>query len=158
MALEFSTVGAKVFLDEETVMGTMNASPSWNELPNVIEAPEINLTIDTLEVSSITDGVKRYIPGQQDTGGEKSFTVNHTDAAVAAWAGTWSGTTHSGGLDKNKTYTVEYWIPNATQSFFFSIQPRDLGTGSMSRNEAHTLVCPFVVYKVYGWKTAGTHA
>ena len=84
MALEISTVKAHVKYAIETNAGT-RPTTGYTEIPNIQTAPEVALTPDVLDASDITDQYKRYILGQQDPGGEKTFTANHTDAFITAW-------------------------------------------------------------------------
>lgn len=153
MALEITTVGASVKWKCETTAGTMPTS-SFTVLPNVNTAPEISLDVDALDASDITDLITRYVPGRQDPGGAKSFTLNHTEAAITAWEAlcTAAATAWSSG----KQTVIEYAFPGATKSFFFAIYPMKLGSAGIEQNSVDTIPASFIVTDVYGWKAKST--
>jgi hypothetical protein len=84
MALEISTVGATVKYAVEATAGT-RPTTGYTEIPDVSEAPEFDMSVETLDASNITDTVTRYILGRQDPGGDKTFTLNHTENVITVW-------------------------------------------------------------------------
>lgn len=153
MALEISTVNAKVKYCIETTAGT-RPTTGYTVIPNVQTAPEIALTTETLDASDITDKIKRYIPGQQDPGGEKTFTCNHTDAFITAWDAmvtAWETAYASG-----KQLWIEYAFDNGAKSFYWSGIPQQLGTNEVGINAVHTIPATIVCTDVAGWAVAST--
>lgn len=153
MALEISTVQATVKYCVETTAGT-RPTTGYTEIPDVQTAPEVALTPDVLDASNITDEYKRYIPGQKDPGGEKTFTLNHTDACITAWAA--MVTAAETGYASGKNCWFEYCFNNGTNSFFWAGQPQELGTNEVGINAVHTLSGTVICNDVGGWATASS--
>ena len=148
MANEIITVGARVKYAFESTAGTRPTS-GYVTLVDVTEAPEIAKSLETIDVSNIMDKITRYVPGRQDPGGEKQFTINHTDAAISAWntlvalADTYK--------DSGKRLWWEYRYPNATNSYFFCGTPKQIGNSGISGNSASTLQGSVVFEEDGGW-------
>lgn len=143
MALEITSVGAKVnycISDDET-----HPTSGYTQLPDVNEAPEQDMSPETIDVSNITDKVTRYVPGRQDPGGDMSFTLNHTEAAIEEW-------------DKivGKHVWFEYWFPDATKSYYWQGVPQQLGTSGIAQNEADTIPAHCVLSAWDGWSAKAT--
>ena len=151
MALEISTVKAHVKYAIETNAGT-RPTTGYTEIPNIQTAPEVALTPDVLDASDITDQYKRYILGQQDPGGEKTFTANHTDAFITAWESLVTAAETAYATGKNCWF--EYAFENGTKSFFWAGQPQSLGTNEVGINAVHTIPATVVCNDVGGWATA----
>lgn len=150
---EIITVGARVKYAFESTAGTRPTS-GYVTLANVTEAPEINLSLETIDVSDIQDKISRYVPGRQDPGGEKTFTLNHTEAAIAAWntlvalAETYK--------ESGKRLWFEYRYPQATKSFFWCGTPRQIGNSGITGNSASTLSASVVFEEFAGWLAHST--
>lgn len=133
---EIITVGARVKYAFEATAGQMPTS-GFVTLADVTEAPEVAFSLETIDVSNIQDKVSRYVPGRQDPGGEKQFTLNHTDAAIAAW------NTLVAEADTKKDSGLRLWwefrYPNAVNSFFFCGTPKKIGNSGIQGNSASTL-------------------
>lgn len=153
MALEISTVGGKVKYRVEATAGT-RPTAAYTEIPDITTAPEIAMSTETLDASNLSDTSKRYIPGQQDPGGDKTFTANHTEAFITAWETL--VTAAETALAAGKLTWFEYVFPNATKSFFWSGMPQDLGTDAMDMNSVHTISPVVVLSSIAGWATAST--
>lgn len=153
MALEISTVGAKVKYAFETTSGTMPTT-GFTELPNVSSAPDFPMEIETLDASDVTDTITRYIPGRQDPGSDKEFTLNHTDAVIAAWAQL--VTDYATNKALNKALWWEYAYPGATNSYFFKAEPVALGNGGIEQNAVDTIPAKIVPQGGNVWTTAST--
>ena len=155
MANEIITVGARVKYAFE-VSGHAGERPTsgYVTLADVTEAPEIALSLETIDVSNIMDKITRYVPGRQDPGGEKTFTLNHTDAAIAAW------NTLVAQADTKKDSGLRCWFeyvyPNATNSFYFCGTPKQIGSSGISGNSASTLSASVVFEELGGWAAHST--
>lgn len=149
MALEIITVGAKVKYAFETVSGQRPTS-GYKLLGDVTDAPEISLSLSTIDVSNTTDKITRYVEGRQDPGGEKSFTLNHTDKAINLWE------TLAAEAEVKKGQGLRLWFeysyPNAQKSFFWCGTPKKLGNSGFSGNSASTLTASAVFNEYVGWE------
>jgi len=155
MANEIITVGARVkYAFEVTGHEGERPTSGYVTLADVTEAPEIALSLETIDVSNIMDKVTRYVPGRQDPGGEKQFTLNHTDAAIAAW------NTLVAQADTKKDSNLRLWwefcYPNATNSFYFCGTPKQIGNSGISGNSASTLTGSVVFEELGGWQPHST--
>lgn len=153
MALEISTVGASVKYAIEATSGT-RPTTGYTVIPDITTAPEIAMSTDSLDASNLTDGSKRYIPGQQDPGGDKSFTANHTEAFITAWET--MVTAAETAIAEGKHTWFEYVFPNATKSFFWSGMPQDLGTDGLDMNSVHTISPTVILSGIAGWVAKST--
>lgn len=153
MALEISSVGASVKYAVESTAGT-RPTTGYTVIPDITTAPEIGMSVETLDASNLTDTYKRYIPGQQDPGGDKTFTANHTEAFITAWETmkTAAETAYASG----KQCWFEYTFPTATKSFFWSGVPLALGTDAVDMNAIHTISPTCVLTGIEGWDAAST--
>ena len=153
MSLEITTVGAKVKYCVEANAGTRPTS-TYTELPSVNTAPELSLDVDALDASDITDLITRYVPGRQDPGGNKEFTLNHTESAITAWEALC--TSASAAFANGKATWFEYMYPGASKSFFFSAYPLALGTDGISQNQVDQIPAPVIITGVEGWAAKST--
>lgn len=153
MALEISTVGASVKYAAEATAGT-RPTTGYTAIPDILTAPEIAMSVDTLDASNLSDTSKRYIPGQQDPGGEKTFKANHTEAFITAWETL--VTAAETAIAAGKAIWFEYAFPNATKSYFWSGMPLDLGSDALDMNSVHTLSPVAVLSGVAGWAAKST--
>lgn len=155
MALEILTVGAAVKYCVETTAGERPTS-GYTVIPNIVTAPELSLTPDTIDVSDLSDYFTRYALGRQDTGGDVSFTANHTDDFIEKWKTfvEQAEAAHKEG----KSVWIEYAYPGANNSFFWSGMPAALGNGGMQGNSASTIPAHIVSAEIVGWAARSTDA
>ena len=155
MANERSTVHSRVKYAFE-VSGHEGERPTsgYVTLPDVTEAPEISLSLETIDVSNIMDRVSRYVEGRQDPGGEKQFTMNHTDAAIATW------NTLVAQAETKKASNLRLWweycYEGGANSFFFCGTPKQIGNSGISGNSASTLTGSVVFEEMGGWQPHST--
>ena len=153
MSLEITTVGAHVKYCVETTAGTRPTS-GYTEIPSVNQAPELSLEVDALDASDITDLITRYVPGRQDPGGNKEFTLNHTESAISTW--TTLCTSAAAAFANGQATWFEYMYPGASKSFFFSAYPLKLGTSGITQNQVDTIPAPVIITGVEGWAAKST--
>lgn len=153
MALEISTVGAHVKYAVEVTAGT-RPTTGYTEIPNVSSAPDFPMEVEMLDASDITDLITRYIPGRQDPGTDKEFTLNHTEAVITAWETlvTAAQTAKAAG----KATWFEYVYPSATKSYFWKGEPVALGNGGIEQNAVDTIPAKVVPQGGNVWDTAST--
>ncbi|MCD8201750.1 MAG: hypothetical protein LUD47_06785 [Clostridia bacterium] len=149
MALEFSTVGAKVYVGIETSAGIQ--PETFYEIPNVSEAPEIALDTEALDCSDITDTITRYILGRQDPGGTIDFTLNLTDAVIGAWNNLVKAVETARGKGQEAWFI--YYYNGCAYGFFFTGIPTMLGTSGISQNEVATTSASVITTAINGWLT-----
>lgn len=157
MALEISSVGAKVKYAFETEAG-LRPTTGYHVLPDVNEAPEQDLSLETIDASNITDTITRYIAGRQDPGGDQAFTLNHTDKVIDIWNEMAADAEDN--LAAGKRLWFEYWFPGAAKSYFWAGTPQKLGTSGISQNELDTVPAHVVLTDWEGWaeKSMGLEA
>lgn len=155
MAFELSTVGAKVAYCVATTAGTMPTT-GYTELVGITEAPEIDLTSDTLDVSNLSDKITRYIPGRQDPGGEKVFTANNTEEFRDLWEAfvTAAETAYA---DGKETY-IAYIVEGDDEAFVWTGLPQTLGHGGLASNSPVTVSPKIILTDFVGYETAPTLA
>ena len=137
MALEVVTVGAEVLYCIETTAGT-RPTTGYKLIPNIDSAPEFPMDVDTIDVSDITDRIKRYVEGQQDPGADKSFTLNHTEAAISASETMVKDAEDALAAGKEVWFQYRYPAP-ADKSWYFSGRPKALGNNGITKNDKSTI-------------------
>ena len=148
MANEATTLKARVKYCFESTAGVRPTS-GFVTLPNVTEAPEIALSLETIDVSDLSDLISRYVPGRQDPGGEKQITMNHTDAAINTWN---TLAAQADTLkDSGKRCWWEYRYANMAKSFFWCGTPRMIGNSGITGNSASTITGSVVFEEFGGW-------
>lgn len=155
MALEITTVGAKVAyaFEAENASGT-RPTTGYTVLGDVNEAPEFDLSLETIDASNITDKITRYVPGRQDPGGDAAYTLNHTNAVIDAWA-TLVSTAETNYAAGRRLWWA-YIYPGADDAFFWAGQPLALGSSGISQNALSTIPAHCAVNEIHGWDTAPT--
>lgn len=154
MALEITTVGAKVKYCVETNAGTRPTS-GYTTIPDVSAAPEMAMDVDALDASNITDEITRYAKGRQDPGSDAEFTLNHTEAVITAWNAL--VTAAATGKASNKACWFEYQYPGATKSYFFKAEPIELlGNAGIEQNVVDTIPARVIPQGGNCWDTKST--
>lgn len=153
MALEITSVGASVAYCFETTAGTMPTS-GFTVLPDVNEAPDFDLSIETIDASNITDKFTRYVLGRQDPGGDAAFTLNHTNAVITAWATL--VTTADTNYALGKRLWFAYIFPDASDAFMWAGRPAALGSSGIQQNSLSTIPAHCAVNEVHGWAAKPT--
>lgn len=153
MAFELSTVGAKVVYAVAATAGT-RPTTGYVELVGITEAPEIDLSTDTLDVSNLSDAITRYIAGRQDPGGEKAFKANNTSAFRTLWE-TFVTAASTGYAAGKETY-IAYMVDGDSEAFFWTGQPRSLGHSGLSNNVVVTCSPKIICNSVVGYETKPT--
>ena len=150
MALEISTVGARVRWALET---TENERPigGYSLIPDVSEAPDFPLDVDTLDASNISDLITRYIPGRQDPGGAKTLALNHTENALSVWEQICAA--YEAVKTSGLAVWFEYLYPNATRAFYWRGIPKPIGNNGISQNAVSTLNATVIPTGVGEWVT-----
>lgn len=153
MAFELSTVGAKLAY---CVATTANTKPTtgYTVLDDITEAPEIELSAESIEVTNLGDTAKRYIPGLQDPGSEKVFAANNTSAFRTAW-GSFVTAAETAYKDGKETY-IAYIVDGDDEAYFFTGMPLGLGHGGLSKGAALTCSPRIMLSSAVGYASAPT--
>jgi len=153
MAFELSTVGAKVAYAVATTTGT-RPTTGYIELLGLTEAPEIDLTVETLDASNLSDRKTRYIPGRLDPGGEKAFAANNTAAFRTLWKAfvTAAQTAFAAGKE---TY-IAYIVDGDEDAFYWTGMPQELGHDGLTQNSIVTCAPKIVCDDVIGYAAKPT--
>lgn len=157
MALEITSVGAKVLVAFEKRAGkfpTTEDDVTWYKIPDINEAPEQDLSVETIDVSNIEDEITRYVRGRQDPGGDQSFTLNHTDAVITKWDKM---------VENAETKFASgfrlwfcYYYPGASKAYYWCGLPLQLGTSGIQQNELDTIPAHVVISGWQGWAAKPT--
>lgn len=151
--IEITTVGAKVLYCVGT--GTTRPTTGYTELVGVSSAPAIEMTPETIDVSDLSDTITQYVPGRQDPGGDASFTLIHSDAAIEAWE-TMVSAAATGLASGNLTW-FEYRYPiSGSKSYYFSGRPLTLGNGGLEQNAADTIPAHVIPNGSFTWAAQST--
>ena len=164
--LEITSVGARVLVAFESTAGTRPAGTMatsatlaegvWFNLPNVNEAPEQDMSAETIDVSDITDTVTRYVQGRQDPGGDQALTLNHTDSVIGIWENLVA--TANTKIASSKRLWFCYYFPNAAKAYYWCGMPLALGTSGIKQNELDTMPAHVVLTGWEGWAEKPTFA
>lgn len=127
-----STVGAKVAYAVETTAGT-RPTTGYVVIDGLIEAPDVDLSTDTLDASTLADTITRYIPGRQDPGAEKVFSAFNTKDFRDDWD-TFVSAVQTG-LAAGKETHIAYIVEGDTEAFFWTGVPLPLGHGGLGNND-----------------------
>ena len=155
MALEITSVGAQVAYAFDTTSGQKPTS-GFMILPDVNEAPEFDLSLETVDASNITDKITRYVPGRQDPGGDAAYTLNHTNNVIDVWESlvATADTNYASG----KRLWWAYIYPDADDAYYWAGRPLALGSSGISQNALSTIPAHCAVNDVGGWDTKPTLA
>lgn len=141
-----STVGVTV---KYGVPGTGGAQPSSysNTLSRVNSVGSINLDVEQIDASALEDEIKKYIPGQADTGGSIPLTFNVTDEVLTELST--AITTANGGA-----LWFEISSPQLTKKIHFKgALPTKLPMPEMGINELMTMEVNVTIEDYVGWET-----
>ena len=153
MALEVSTIKSKVKWAFETVAGVRPTS-GYETLPDVVEAPDIDFDLTTMDCSNIMDEVTRYMDGRLDPGGTKQFKFNHTDGIIAKW--NTICTQAVGKLAEGKRLWFEYAYPTGNNSFYWCGMPKTFGNSGITGNAVSQLTGNVVFNGTEQWQPKST--
>lgn len=153
MALELTTVGAKVAYAVETTAGT-RPTTNFIDLEGMTEAPELGLSTSTLDCSDLSDKITRYVNGRQDPGGEKAFKANNTPAFRQRWAECVSA--YETAKASGKQMYFAYIVEGDTDAFYWKGIPVPLGSDGLAGNSIYTCSPKVICTGVDGYETAPT--
>ena len=148
-SVEITSVGARVRVAIESTAG-VRPTFGYTDIPDVNEAPEQDMSTETIDVSNISDYVTRYADGRQDPGGDQAFSLNHTDRVIDEWDALVAEANTA--LQSGKRLWFEYVFPAAKKSYFWAGKPKALGTSGIAQNELDTIPAHVVLSDWKGWQ------
>ena len=152
MAFELSTVGAKLAY---CVATTANTKPTtgYTVLDDITEAPEIELSAESIEVTNLGDTAKRYIPGLRPRL-EKSF-CGKQHKTRSALLGKNFVRRETAYADGKETY-IAYIVDGDDEAYFFTGMPLGLGHGGLSKGAALTCSPRIMLSSAVGYEAVPT--
>lgn len=147
---EVITVGSKI----KWKAGATRPTADYTDLSDVNEAPPVEMSAEAIDVSNISDTITRYKSGRQDPGGQKTITLNHTDAVIAEWGSMVTAYANNGGTPM--PIWLEYFYPGTINSYYLAIQPLPLGNNGIQQNQNDTIPAPCIILDVGGWAAHST--
>lgn len=158
MAGEVSSLEIEVRYAVESVAGTRPlALADYTLLANIKETPDQSLEPEGIEITDLSDTVRRYVKGLSDPGSSLGFLVNVTDALVTAWNTTLYGAWETGQITLLKTWFVII-IPNLSVSYYVAGDPAKLGINSIPVGEPVEATAYIVPRETVGWAAKPTPA
>lgn len=129
--------------------GEVGTIPSaFTQLTRISSIGEINLDVETIDVSALEDYESKFTEGRADTGGSCSVVVNMTDTTIGEWNkvieeyGKLSGT-------NDMYFTV--WHPQLAKAFYFRAGvPKKLNMPAMDQNAAVTMTIELIIHEYIG--------
>ena len=152
MALEFNTIGIQLKWASESTKGSRPTS-GYQNIPDIKEIPEINMTPSNLDVTNLVDHYKRYIPGVKDAGNDIALTANLTADLKTKWASL--VTIATAAWDSGYATWFEVAIPNF-DSFYFAGVPSEMGVSSMGVDAVVEAQLHIIPNQIAGWATASS--
>ena len=62
------------------MLGTGTETVTYNKLVDIVTFPDLRPEPETIDVTTLSDAMRQYIPGIMDPGGNMSFDINYTPA------------------------------------------------------------------------------
>lgn len=152
MALEFNTIGVKLKYAVESTAGT-RPTTGYTEIPDIKDFPDMEMSPSRIEVTNLSDPVRRYISGILEAGDDMAFTANLTTALKTLWATivTAYGTAHTAG----KQMWFELAIPNF-DSFYWAGEPAQLGISGKGVSDVMETTLHITPNEIVGFAAAST--
>lgn len=76
------------------MLGTGTDTVTYNKLVDIVTFPDLRPEPETIDVTTLSDAMRQYIPGIMDPGGNMSFDINYTPANYKAINDLDDGTVH----------------------------------------------------------------
>lgn len=152
MALEYSTIGTRLYYATESTAGTKPSS--FTELENITAIGEDNGEPEQIEVTNLVDTRHRSIAGLAGDTSLFNVTANFTQAFQTAWETlvTAAETAKAAG----KATWFEIRLPGHTKSWQFAGTPQPLGFGGANVAENQSIQVYITKEQVDGWTTANS--
>lgn len=148
-----SSLGVRFLWAAETTAGTKPAGSSFDYLTRISSIGEINLEVESIDVSALEDFVTAYTEGRADTGGTCEVVVNMTDDTITEWENVIEE--YADASADNKEIWFEVYHPKLTKAFFFKAGlPSKINMPAQDQNVAETFTVSLVVHDYVGLDTA----
>jgi hypothetical protein len=158
MAGEVSSLEITVSYAVEATTGVRPlAAADYTALVNIKETPDQSLEPEGIEVTDLSDTIRRYVKGLSDPGSSLGFLINITDAIILAWDTTLYGAWETGQLTNLNTWFV-IEIPNLSSSYYVAGDPAKLGINSIAISSPAEATAFIVPRETAGWAAVPTPA
>ena len=154
MALEYSTIGTKLYYAIEATAGSKPSS-GWTEIQNVVSLAEDNGEPETIEVTNLVDTRHRVIPGLLGEADSYQVTANFTQAFQTTWETLCSSAATAKASGKSTWF--ECVLPGHSKTWQFAGTPQTLGFPGANVAEAQQIVAYISKEQIDGWSTAISH-
>ena len=151
MALEYSTIGTRLYYCVETTAGSKPTS-GFTEIQNITALAEDNGEPETIEVTNLVDNRHRVIPGLLGEADSYQVTANFTQAFQTAWETLVSSAASA--KASNKATWFEAVLPGHSKSWSFAGTPQALGFPGANVAENQSIVAYISKEQIDGWSTA----
>jgi len=150
MALEYSTIGTRLFFAYESVSGSQPTS-GYTEIENITSLAEDNGEPEQIEVTNLVDTRHRSIAGLAGDTDLYQVTANFTQAFQTAWEGlcTSAATLKA----SNKATWFEIQLPGHSKTWQFAGMPQSLGFPGANVAENQSIVTYITKENIVGWAT-----
>lgn len=112
-------------------MGAVATSPTYTEVPNLQEFPDLLGSFESVDVTTLADNWKHYIPGIRDVGGSLAFAFLYDNTAT----GNFRTIKAAEGTEK----AIEIAFPDGTKFHFNGYVGAQINGKGV--NEALTFTC-----------------
>lgn len=156
MGIPILTVGARIkYAFEAAGQEGKRPTSGYTTIFDITEAPDVEKSVSTIDVSPIDVDVSEYAEGRQDPGGEKTFNFNHTEDALSAWETLCALAEVYEEDDRRCWFEYRYPSKNA-RSYFFCGKPKPFGNSGIQGNAASQLAGHVVFKEDGGWEEHST--
>ena len=152
MALEFSTIGAKLNFAIESTAGS-RPTTSYTNIPCIKTIPGAELNPSRLEVTDLSDKYRRYIAGLYDAGDSFDITANLTASLKTVWNNMVASATSAWTSGKSTWFEIS--IPGF-DSFYFAGIPTEMGFTEMNVDAVAEASLHIIPNQIAGWAAAST--
>ena len=82
------------------MVGSGDQTVTYTKLVDIVSYPDLRPEPETIDVTTLSDGMRQYIPGIMDPGGNMTFDINYTPANYEA----------VNALDDGQTHKLAVWF------------------------------------------------
>lgn len=153
MALEYSTIGTRLYYAVETTAGTHPTS-GYTEIENITALAEDNGEPEQIEVTNLVDTRHRSIAGLAGSTDMYQVTANFTQAFQTAWEALVTAAETAKAAGKATWFEIK--LPGHTKTWQFAGTPQSLGFPGANVAENQSIVAYITKEDIVGWGTDHT--
>lgn len=150
-SIPLSTAGILFGYGVETTSGTKPTA--FKQIERAMSLPSLNPQPETIDVTPLdATEWKEYINGLKDTGGALAIKFSLTNSFKEKWDAL--VTAYETGKKTDLATWVEFYIPDMTESFFFTCEPAPLGFGGAEVSSHLEIEAYITPTGNIGWSTS----